>query len=221
MLAALELLQIPARSWRVANPLRVILRVVATMYAGFTTVFVALIKSGFLDYAETGWLTLLARYVYGVERVTADFATGEVTLTNSGGGIYPFAAGELRLQDPTTLKRVRERRRRSQSTAATPSRRPSSLSRRVPRRRRSPAVSRRARDDVPRRHVLERGRDRRRRRSNGRIFAPRVSCARRRALRSRAPHVLRLRDPHGEAHRRKRGRHQPRSDLPGVQARGS
>lgn len=92
----LETLGVPASKWRKAGVYRTILRVVAIMYAGFTVVFVAFIRSGFLDLATGGALTLLARYVFGVERVDASNATGTLTLTNAGGAATPsFAAGTV------------------------------------------------------------------------------------------------------------------------------
>lgn len=96
-LSMLETLKVPARSWRRGGALRTILRVVARNYADLTKLMAAFIKSGFLETAEGDWLTLLARHVYGVERKTATYATGSVTLTNTGGGLFPFAAEGLRL----------------------------------------------------------------------------------------------------------------------------
>lgn len=96
-IALLETLGIPARLWRKAGSLRTILRVVSIIYSQFTILMAAAIKSGFLDYAEGPWLTLLAYYVYGVERKPATFATGEITLTNNGGGIFSKGIGEYRV----------------------------------------------------------------------------------------------------------------------------
>lgn len=105
LLASIETLGLPARQWRSGGALRVILRVVATLYAGLTSLLVQIAKAGFLDDAEGGWLTLLARHVYGVERGAATFAGGSITVTNAGGGIYgPFAIGELVFTSPTSGK---------------------------------------------------------------------------------------------------------------------
>jgi hypothetical protein len=59
---------------------------------------------GFLDEAEGGWLTMLARFVYGVTRRPATFATGYVLFTNVGGGVYDSsnaAAGTVRVRAGT------------------------------------------------------------------------------------------------------------------------
>jgi phage-related baseplate assembly protein len=42
----------------------------------------------------------VARYVYGVERISGTFATGVITLTNSGGGIYIIDPGDLIVGKP-------------------------------------------------------------------------------------------------------------------------
>lgn len=93
----LETLGVPARSWRVGGVSRTILRVVARTYAGFAALIALAIKAMFLETSSGAWLTLLAYYVYGVSRVEATFATGQVQLTNGGGGIYTLNPGELRV----------------------------------------------------------------------------------------------------------------------------
>lgn len=94
-LTALEALGVPARSWRKAGVARSILRVVAKSYEGFVLVMVAAIKGGFLDTAEGPWLTRLAFSAFNVVRPTATFASGYVTLTNAGGGVYNPTPYEL------------------------------------------------------------------------------------------------------------------------------
>lgn len=104
MLSILETLGLQPRQWREGGSLRTILRVVASTFAAFSSLQAAFIRGAFLELSEGAWLTLLAYYVYGVSRREATFATGEVTLTNAGGGNYPFAAGQLRVINPTTNK---------------------------------------------------------------------------------------------------------------------
>lgn len=103
-IANLETVGIPASTWRKGGALRTIMAVVATSYAGFTQVQVAANKAQFLDLASTGWLTLLARYLFNVERPVATFATGAVTLVNGGGGLYTHAAGTYQVKNSTTGK---------------------------------------------------------------------------------------------------------------------
>lgn len=97
-------LELPVDSWAKGGALRVILRVVARVYAGFTAIMAAFIKSGFLDTAEKEWLTRLAKYVYGVTRREATFARETITLTNDGGFLFEQAAGTVTVVNPTTKK---------------------------------------------------------------------------------------------------------------------
>jgi baseplate J-like protein len=100
-LVILETMNMPARSWRQAGVARTILRTVATTYSGFTILMSNAIKAGFLETATGPWLTLLAKYVYGVDRRVSTFATGVITFVNSGGGVYPtvgtYAADQVRV----------------------------------------------------------------------------------------------------------------------------
>lgn len=103
-LTAIEALGVPIKSWPQGGAGRVIVRVLATMYAGLTTMLATFVSSGFLDLATGRWLTALALYTYNVTRITATFATGTVTFTNTGGGTFTKAAGEVRVTNPTTKK---------------------------------------------------------------------------------------------------------------------
>lgn len=103
----LETYGIPAKSFRRAGTARSILRVVAETFAGFTLAMSDHIKGSFLDTATGGSLTLLARYVYNVERVAATFATGSVTFTNGGGGVYSYGVGEVTVKSSVNGKSYR------------------------------------------------------------------------------------------------------------------
>jgi len=62
----------------------------------------AAIKAGFLESATGAWLALLAKNVYGVDKILATFATGQVQVSNAGGGVYPFNPGELQVKNSST-----------------------------------------------------------------------------------------------------------------------
>lgn len=96
-LASLEAVGVRARSWREGGSLRTILRVVAAAFAGFSTSVLGFVQAGFLETSTGFWLTLLAYYVYGVTRIPASFAVGEVTLINAGGGVFHWEIDELRV----------------------------------------------------------------------------------------------------------------------------
>jgi hypothetical protein len=105
LLTSLETVGVSARSWRKGGVLRVIIVVVATLYAGFSTIMAAFAKAAFLDLSGGDWLTLVARYVFDVERAPATFAGGPLKLVNGGGGLYgPFNPGEVLARNPSTGK---------------------------------------------------------------------------------------------------------------------
>ncbi len=92
---ALEAVGVDTTTWKPGAPTRTIIAGVAIVLAAFSRLQADIAKSGFLDTAAGDWLTLVAKYVYGVERDTGSFATGTVTLTNSGGGVYPVDPDDL------------------------------------------------------------------------------------------------------------------------------
>jgi phage-related baseplate assembly protein len=102
MVSALVTLGIPADQWKQGGSLSTMLTVTATTLAGFTTLFSQAVGAGFLETAAGNWLTLLAYYVYGVSRPSATFASGNLTLTNTGGGVYTYAAGQAIFADSST-----------------------------------------------------------------------------------------------------------------------
>lgn len=102
ILNLLEAVGVPARSWNQGGAARWVIRVLATAQANFSTMLVAAISGGFLERAEGAYLILLAFYVYGVSAIPATFASGKLTLTNAGGGIYPYAARTARFSNLIT-----------------------------------------------------------------------------------------------------------------------
>lgn len=93
--------------WKPGAVVRTIVAALAIILSAFSELQAAIAKSGFLDLAEGAWLTLLARYVYTVERDTGSFASGAVTLTNSTGNIYSGDPGDLIVINTTTGKTYR------------------------------------------------------------------------------------------------------------------
>lgn len=104
MLSTAETLGLPARSWRVGGALRVTYGICAAVFNGQNTIARELAMASFLPLSSGGWLTMLARHMYGVERITATFATGDVTLTNTGANFYTFDADEIKFKNPDTGK---------------------------------------------------------------------------------------------------------------------
>lgn len=88
--------------------------VVRTMIAGVSVVLAALselqakvARSGFLELSEGDWLTVVAHHVYNEDRIEATYAEGEVTLTNTGGGIFNLDPDDLVVGNPDTGKTYR------------------------------------------------------------------------------------------------------------------
>ena len=102
MVATLIAAGIPANKWRQSGSLSSILTAVANSLASFSQLVANAIQGFFLPFATGGWLTLLAYYVYGVTRIEATFASGQLTLTNSAGGVWNFGIGEATFSNSST-----------------------------------------------------------------------------------------------------------------------
>ncbi len=103
----LKTLEFPVLSWAPGRVARTIVDLFSRTVAPWTDLMALFAASGFLDFATNDWLTVGAEQVYNVQREPATFATGFVVLTNSEGGEYPFAIGELIVVNPTTNKQYR------------------------------------------------------------------------------------------------------------------
>lgn len=99
---ALVAMGIRADLWPKRGVLRSCMMVVATIISSGINDRIAATKAGWLPTAVGAWLTWLALYMYGVIRAAASFATGPLTLSNGGGGSYPFAPFTATFQNPTT-----------------------------------------------------------------------------------------------------------------------
>ncbi len=94
-------------SWKPGAVVRTIIAALAFVLAAFSVLLSLVAKSGFLELSSGDWLTLVARYVYGVEKDLGSFATGYVTLNNAGGGVYSGDADDLVVYNPVTGKSYR------------------------------------------------------------------------------------------------------------------
>jgi hypothetical protein len=101
---ALGTVGVNTTAWRPGAVVRTMIAAVAILFSAATRLIAEIAKSGFLELAVGAWLTLVARYVYGVERLAATFATGTLTLTNTGGGVFTVAARDLIVRNPVTDK---------------------------------------------------------------------------------------------------------------------
>lgn len=98
---ALVALGFPVASWSSVAVIRTLVVLFCRLLSPFTDAAALIASSGFLDHAIGAALTLLAKQVYNVDRRLATRATGEITLTNTAGGSYTFAAYQARFLSPT------------------------------------------------------------------------------------------------------------------------
>lgn len=82
-------------SWKPGAVVRTQIAASSILLAALSQLQADMARSGFLEFAAGDWLTLVARYVYGVERLVATFATGTETLVNSGGGVFALGPDDL------------------------------------------------------------------------------------------------------------------------------
>lgn len=90
------LLQLPVTAWQPGGVVREVLEINATVLANQTQASQLAVRGGFLDYATRDWLTLNADQKFDVQRIEATFASGVLTLTNSGPTSYVLAPGDVR-----------------------------------------------------------------------------------------------------------------------------
>jgi hypothetical protein len=103
----LAVLGVNTTSWKPGAVVRTMIVAVSIVLAAFSTLQAKIARSGFLELSSDDWLTLVARYVYGVERLEATFATGSITLNNLGGGVYSGDPDDLIFSNPVTGKTYR------------------------------------------------------------------------------------------------------------------
>lgn len=89
-------------TWKPGAVVRTMIAACAIVLAALSVLVSRIARSGFLELAEGAWLALVARHVFGEEKIYATFAEGEITLTNAGGGIYDYDADEVTFRNPTT-----------------------------------------------------------------------------------------------------------------------
>lgn len=100
MLAVLTGLGFQATSWQPTSWQRIFLQLFAKVWSTFTTTIAQIAAGGYTTLAQSGWLTLLARYIYDLERIDPVATVGQILLTSSAGApVHTFAAGDLIIAD--------------------------------------------------------------------------------------------------------------------------
>jgi len=88
-------------SWKSGSVTRVIIAAVARALQSFSRTQANLARSAFLDFAEDDWLTLVAKYVYDIDRDLGSFATGSVVVSNTTGSLYTGGPETLIFLNPS------------------------------------------------------------------------------------------------------------------------
>lgn len=95
-------LGVDTTAWKPGAVVRTMIAAVAIVVAALSQLTSAAARSGFLEYSTGVWLTLLAKNLYGVDRITATFGTGTALASNASGGIYVLSDGELQVVNQRT-----------------------------------------------------------------------------------------------------------------------
>lgn len=107
-----DALGLETSTWRAGDPTRSLYHFLAEVLAARDEKVATWAKAGYLSSAredaeatgDSAWLKLLALEQFGVEVDDATHATPTITLTNSGGGHYVIAAGDLTVKSSASGK---------------------------------------------------------------------------------------------------------------------
>lgn len=100
---ALAIVGVDTTMWKPLGVYRTIIAAAAIMFSVASVLVSKIAGAGWYELATGAWLTLVARYQYGVIRVEPSFAQGPIIFTNTGGGNYNIVPGEVVLQNALTL----------------------------------------------------------------------------------------------------------------------
>lgn len=104
---AIEALGVKTTSWKPGAIARTIIAGNAIVLSAFSLLQKRLAESGFLELAQGDWLTVVSKEVYNVDRSAGTFASGIVTLDNTGGGVFAPGIGDVIVLNTTTGKTYR------------------------------------------------------------------------------------------------------------------
>lgn len=101
---AIEAYGVKTSGWKPGGTARTIIAATSIVLAAMSTLSAEVAKSGFRELATGVWLEIVALQVYGVTKDQGTFAEGDVELSNTGGGVYAVAIGDLTVSNSTTGK---------------------------------------------------------------------------------------------------------------------
>lgn len=102
--AALQAFGVRTAGWKPGAVARTIVAGVSIIAAAFSTLQAEIAKSGFLELAEGDWLEVVALHVYGVLKNKGTFASGNVSFTNTAGGVFSPGIGDVIVKNTSTGK---------------------------------------------------------------------------------------------------------------------
>lgn len=107
LLAFAAALGLQTETWHPGDPTRTLFDADSRLHAGRERLVVELIKAGFLDLASGDGLTLCAKYLFGVDRVPATYATCTLRFTNTGNALFAIDPEDYTLLNSDTQKTYR------------------------------------------------------------------------------------------------------------------
>lgn len=105
--SAIETRGTQVTSWKAGSVARTIITAISIVLSSLSYLIAEFAGSAFLSTSSGNWLTLKAKEDFDIERIGATFARGQVILTNSGGGVFTVAEGDLIVANSTSLKTYR------------------------------------------------------------------------------------------------------------------
>ncbi len=91
-------------AWQPLSPMWAVVDACSRLLAASQGLQTTVNRGGYRDTADGNWLATTSRQTYGVDKILATYATGALTLTNGGGGVYDLDPGDLIVKNTTTGK---------------------------------------------------------------------------------------------------------------------
>lgn len=93
--AALAARGVTVTAWKPGSVMRTMIAASAIVMSAFSELTARAARAGFAETAEGPWLSLVAWHGRRVQRIEATYAEGQITLTNTGGGVYVLDVDDL------------------------------------------------------------------------------------------------------------------------------
>lgn len=105
--AAMVAQGVPITTWRASGVARTIVTATAIVGSAFSALQAQIAKAGFLSYAEGGFLAQKATEDYNTPPIPGTFASGNLRLDNTGGGVFSVGVGQSVARNSVTGKTYR------------------------------------------------------------------------------------------------------------------